>query len=57
MTRPGPQAVLTPLSESDALLIAGNQLADKHPLNDADLTSVRVACLRIFDAKEVLYAR
>lgn len=57
MTRPGSQAVLTSLSESDVLLIAGNQLADSHPLNDADLTCVRVARLRIFDAKESLHAR
>lgn len=41
--------------EADVLLIAGNQLADNRPLNDADLTRVRVACLRIFDAREVLH--
>jgi len=52
------RAALDVLSlESELLLIAANQLADNIPLNDADLTRVRVACLRIFDAGEVLHAR
>ena len=44
-------------TEANVVLVAANQLADNVPLNDADLTRVRVACLRIWDAKEVLHAR
>jgi DNA primase (bacterial type) len=43
--------------EAAVLLLAGNQLADNRPLDDADLTRVRTACLRICDAQEVLHAR
>lgn len=43
-------------TEAGAVLIAADQLADNQPLNDADLTRLRVACLRIFDATEVLHA-
>jgi len=44
-------------TESNLVLLAANQLSDNHPLNDADLTRVRVAALRILDAREVLHAR
>jgi hypothetical protein len=44
-------------TEANVVLIAAGQLADNHPLKDADLTRARVACLRIFDAREVLNAR
>jgi len=37
------------------MLVAANQLADNQPLNDADLTRVRVGTLRIFDAAKVLH--
>lgn len=52
------RAVLDVLAtECRVLLIAGNQLADNIPLSDADLTRLRVACLRVFDCKEALHAR
>lgn len=41
-------------TEAMVLLLAGNQLAENRSLNDADLTRVRVACLRVFDAKLAL---
>ena len=41
--------------EASVVLIAACHLGDGEPLDDADLTRVRVACLRIFDAKEVLH--
>lgn len=41
-------------TEAMVLLLAGNQLAENRSLNDTDLTRVRVACLRVFDAKQVL---
>jgi hypothetical protein len=44
-------------TEAGVVLAAADQLADNQPLDDADLTRVRVACLRIFDAREVLHAR
>lgn len=43
--------------ETTVTLIAANQLEDNQPLTDADLTRLRVAALRIFDAQEVLNAR
>ena len=45
------------VTEARVLLLAANQLADNTPLSDADLTRVRVAHLRVFDALEVLHAR
>ncbi|MFK2876869.1 hypothetical protein [Rhodanobacter hydrolyticus] len=44
-------------TESTVLLLAADQLSDGHPLSPNDLTRVRVAALRVFDAKEVLGAR
>jgi len=41
-------------TETTVLLLAANQLGDGIQLSDADLTRVRVAALRVFDAKEVL---
>lgn len=40
--------------EATVILFAGNQLADNQSLNDADLTRLRLACLRVFDCREVL---
>ena len=43
------------VTEANVLLVAADQLADNQPLNDTDLTRVRVGTLRIFDAAEVLH--
>jgi hypothetical protein len=43
--------------EATITLIAANQLEDNKPLADADLTRLKVAALRIFDAQEVLNVR
>lgn len=52
------QAALSVLeTEATVLLIAANKLGDGEPLNDTDLTRVRVAALRVFDAREALSAR
>ena len=49
------RAALEVLShEATVLLIAANKMGDGELLDDAELTRVRVACLRIFDAQEVL---
>ncbi|KZC22335.1 hypothetical protein RHOFW104T7_01300 [Rhodanobacter thiooxydans] len=45
------------VTEASVVLIGANQLGDGQPLEDADLTRLRVAALRIFDAQEVLHAR
>ena len=45
------------VAEANVLLIGACQLGEGQPLNDADLTRLRVAALRIFDAQEVLHAR
>jgi hypothetical protein len=41
-------------TEAQILLIAANQLGDGLPLNDADLSRLRVSALRIMDAQDVL---
>ncbi|OOG63285.1 hypothetical protein B0E46_09710 [Rhodanobacter sp. B04] len=43
------------VTEANVVLAASNQLGDNRPLNDADLTRVRLCALRIFDAAEVLH--
>ncbi|TAM57200.1 MAG: DNA primase [Rhodanobacter sp.] len=41
-------------TEANVLLIAACQLGDGEPLDDTDLTRLRVAAVRVFDAVEVL---
>lgn len=43
--------------EATVLLIAANKLGDGLPLDDDELTRMRVAALAVFDAGEVLHAR
>jgi hypothetical protein len=50
-------ALNTLRQEATVTLIAANQLEDNKPLADADLTRLKVAALRIFDAQEVLSVR
>ncbi|KQZ77754.1 hypothetical protein ASD55_07805 [Rhodanobacter sp. Root561] len=45
------------VTEASVVLIGANQLDAGEPLDDTDLTRLRVAALRIFDAQEVLHAR
>lgn len=45
------------VTEATIVLIGACQLADGAPLDDTDMTRLRVASLRIFDAQEVLNAR
>lgn len=45
------------VTEASVVLIGASHLGDGKPLDDTDLTRLRVAALRIFDAKEVLSAR
>ncbi len=52
------RAALEVLSrEATVLLIAANKLGDGDQLDDAELTRMRVAALKLFDAQEVLNAR
>jgi hypothetical protein len=52
------QAAMTVLSkEANVLLIAANKLSDGEPLTPDELTRMRVAALKVFDAQEVLCAR
>jgi hypothetical protein len=44
-------------TEASVVLIGACQLGDGAPLDDTDMTRLRVAALRIFDAQEVLLAR
>lgn len=44
-------------TEASVVLIGACQLGEGQPLDDTDLTRLRVAALRIFDAQEVLHAR
>jgi hypothetical protein len=41
-------------NEATVLLIAACQLGDGAPLNDTDLSRLRLAAIRVFDAVEVL---
>lgn len=43
--------------EATILLIAANKLSDGLPLDDEELTRMRVAAMKVFDAGEVLHAR
>ena len=43
--------------EARVVLLAATQIDDGHPLHPNDLSRLRVAALRIFDAREVLHAR
>lgn len=45
------------VTEASVVLIGACQLGEGQPLDDTDLTRLRVAALRIFDAQEVLHAR
>lgn len=45
------------VAEASVVLIGASQLGDGAPLDDTDLSRLRVAALRIFDAQEVLSAR
>lgn len=45
------------VTEASVMLIGACQLSEGRPLDDADLTRLRVAAVRIFDAQEVLHAR
>ena len=45
------------VTEASVVLIGACQLGDGEPLEENDLTRLRVAALRIFDAQEVLHAR
>lgn len=45
------------VTEASIVLIGACQLVDGASLDDTDLTRLRVAALRIFDAQEVLLAR
>lgn len=45
------------VTEASVVLIGACQLGDGAPLDDADMSRLRVAALRIFDAQEVLRAR
>lgn len=42
------------VTEATVLLIAANKMGDGEPLDDAELTRLRVATLKVFDAAEVL---
>jgi hypothetical protein len=50
-------ALIVLSTEASVVLIGATQPGDGAPLDDADLTRLRVAALRIFDAQEVLNAR
>ena len=43
-------------TEATVLLIAACQLGDGEPLDDTDLSRLRMAAVRVFDAAEVLHA-
>ena len=45
------------VTEASVVLIGASQLGDGAPLDATDMTRLRVAALRIFDAQEVLNAR
>jgi hypothetical protein len=45
------------VTEANVVLLGAIQLGDGHPLEETDMTRLRVAALRIFDAQEVLHAR
>jgi hypothetical protein len=52
------RAALEVLShEATVLLIAANKLGDGEPLDETELTRMRVAALKVFDCGEVLNAR
>lgn len=42
------------VTEASVVLIGASQLGEGAPLDDSDMTRLRVAALRIFDAQEVL---
>jgi hypothetical protein len=43
--------------ETTVLLIAASRIGDGVPLDDTELTRMRVAALKVFDAQEVLHGR
>lgn len=42
------------VTEANVVLIAANKMGDGEPLDDAELTRMRVAALKVFDAAELL---